>query len=78
MKRSGMTNTLRRLVLRRLSAVEIGEDGTCKCDCASPCPLGRIASEPRCTVMELLRRGHVVFMSQNISREPRGSAQGAA
>jgi len=25
----------------------------CSCDCSTPCPLGKIASEPRCTNAEL-------------------------
>lgn len=38
-------------------AVEIGDDGRCKCSAADPCPLGRTGSEIRCSAEELERAG---------------------
>lgn len=34
-------------------AVEIGDDGRCKCSAADPCPLGRVGGEVRCSAKEL-------------------------
>jgi hypothetical protein len=29
--------------------IEFGIDGLCTCNCADPCPLGKVGSVPRCT-----------------------------
>lgn len=39
------------------STVQIAEDGTCTCNCATRCPLGKTGMALRCTEEELNRAG---------------------
>lgn len=46
-----------RRMVKAITAVGLGSDGRCLCDCATRCPLGRTGSTERCTKQELTAAG---------------------
>lgn len=43
---------------RKPIVIPLGKDGRCTCDCGTPCPLGRMGMEYRCTQVEIERAGY--------------------
>lgn len=53
-------------------AIEIDIDGRCTCSCAHilKCPLGRIGSQPRCTIFELFCAEAKIKKTKRLQNEP--------